>query len=186
MKRTGFVIFLILLLLTACGPREEASQTPPPTTAETPEPDPVPAPSESPVPTEPVASELPEPEQPEEREITLFLPNEMADGFVEVTARAALEPQSVVDALIAHGGLPEGVRVLDFRLEEDGHMVLDLSGEFAAALCSTGTSGEAMLTGSLVNTMLTCWDAQLLSFTVEGEIVESGHVIYDFPLTGIK
>ena len=133
-----------------------------------------------------MASELPEPEQPEEREITLFLPNEMADGFVEVTARVAFEPQSVVDALIAHGGLPEGVRVLDFRLEEDGHMVLDLSGEFAAALCSTGTSGEAMLTGSLVNTMLTCWDAQLLSFTVEGEIVESGHVIYDFPLSGMK
>ena len=183
MRRIVFVMFLILLLLTGCATRGEVPQAQTPVIPETPTPGPEPSPTMTPAPPDPAT---PEPEQPEEREITLFLPNEMADGFVEVTARVAFEPQSVVDALIAHGGLPEGVRVLDFRLEEDGHMVLDLSGEFAAALCSTGTSGEAMLTGSLVNTMLTCWDAQLLSFTVEGEIVESGHVIYDFPLTGIK
>jgi spore germination protein GerM len=121
----------------------------------------------------------------EEQEVILYLPNDSVDGFVEVTEKVRKEPQAVVDALIAHSALPEGTKVLKFEME-DGDIVLDLSREFETALCSMGTSGEAMLTGSLVFTLLDCWGADTLTFTCEGRIVESGHVVYDFPLSAKK
>ena len=59
---------------------------------------------------------------------------------------------------------------------------LDFSEEFRTALCSTGTAGERMICGSVVNTFLTAYGAQSVFFTAEGEIIESGHVIYDFSM----
>ena len=45
-----------------------------------------------------------------------------------------------------------------------------------------GTSGELMVTGTVVNTLIDAFDVEYVSFTVDGEIFESGHVIYDFPM----
>ena len=189
MKGIAWVL-LLLFLLAGCAAGGETAPTHSPEGSETPSSAPAASqtvPSDGletdvTQPPETAPEELPGPDEPEEVEVILFLPNENADGFVEVCERVEVTPQSVIDALIARGALPEGTKVLEFR-QEGGHLVLDLSREFEAALCSMGTSGEAMLTGSLANTMLTCWGADTLLFTCEGEIVESGHVIYDFPLT---
>jgi len=189
MKRIISMVFLLLFLLSGCsvqseGPSAAPSTAPSDTTGpEKTEPPAVPTVSDEATPA-PSAEVTPSAKQEEEKELSLFLPNDSVDGFVEVREKTKVEPQSVVDALISHGALPEGTKVLKFEIEEEGkHIVLDLSREFENALCSTGTSGEAMLTGSLVNTMLRCWDVDTLSFTCEGKVVESGHVVYDFPLS---
>ena len=40
-----------------------------------------------------------------------------------------------------------------------------------------------MITGSVVNTYITAFQAESVYFTINGNILESGHVVYDFPLT---
>ena len=45
-----------------------------------------------------------------------------------------------------------------------------------------GTSGERMVIGSVVNTLIANYEVETVSITVEGDIWESGHVIYDSPM----
>ena len=62
---------------------------------------------------------------------------------------------------------------------------LDFNDEFRDLICSTGSSGEYIIMGSLVNTFLVNYSdvAESIFITVNGEILESGHVIYDFELS---
>ena len=131
--------------------------------------------------------------------VTLYLPNDTADGFDTVEETVEASPQGIVDALIAHGVLPEGVTVDAFETVGDGvetqegdvvsyevgelSITLDLSEEFLSAVTGTGTAGETMVMGSLVNTMLTAYNAQTLTLTCGGEVVETGHAVYDEPMT---
>ena len=130
--------------------------------------------------------------------VTLYLPNDTADGFDTVEETVGASPQGIVDALIAHGVLPEGVTVDAFETVGDGvetqegdvvsyevgelSITLDLSEEFLSAVTGTGTAGETMVMGSLVNTMLTAYNAQTLTLTCGGEGVETGHAVYGEPM----
>ena len=144
--------------------------------------------------------EIPDIAVAEEMEITLYLPDDQAESFEEVTETVDAQPQGVVDALIAHGALPEGVKVNSFTMRDNGTETqegdtvsytagdtltidLDLSQEFADAASSTGTAGEQMLLGSLVNTMLKAYNADELNLTCDGAPLETGHNVYDQPLT---
>ena len=131
--------------------------------------------------------------------VTLYLPNDNADGFDTVEETVEASPQGIVDALIAHGVLPEGVTVDAFETVGDGvetqegdvvsyevgelSITLDLSEEFLSAVTGTGTAGETMVMGSLVNTMLTAYNARTLTLTCGGKVVETGHAVYDEPMT---
>lgn len=135
----------------------------------------------------------------EEMEAELYLPNDSADGFVVERETVDASPEGLVDALIAHGVLPEGTAVLRFETQSDGvetregdmvsyeagevSLTLDLSEEFLPAVTGTGTAGETMVLGSLVNTFLTAYHAETLTLTCGGETVETGHNVYDAPLT---
>ena len=132
-------------------------------------------------------------------ETDLYLPNETADGFLVEQETVEASAQGIVDALIANGVVPEGTAVEAFSLENDGtetregdvvryevgetSIALDLSEEFLAAVAETGTTGETMVLGSLVNTMLTAYNAETLTLTCGGAAVETGHVVYDRPLS---
>ena len=135
----------------------------------------------------------------DEMEAELYLPNDNADGFVVVWETVDASPEGLVDALIAHGVLPEGTAVLRFETQSDGvetregdmvsyemgevSLTLDLSEEFLPAVTGTGTAGETMVLGSLVNTFLTAYHGKTLTLTCGGEAVETGHAIYDEALT---
>lgn len=138
--------------------------------------------------------------QVEEWEAVLYLPNEDASAFETVTETVKATPQGLVDALVAHGALPEGTEVLSFTLDDHGvetqegdtvsytpgdtvTIELDVSQAFGDAAASTGTAGESMLLGSLVNTMLKAYQADEVLLTCEGEVLETGHNVYDQPLT---
>ena len=134
----------------------------------------------------------------EEWEADLYLPNDTADGFLVVRETVDATSQGLVDALIAHGVLPEGTAVENFATRSDGvetqegdmvsyevgdvSLSLDLSEEFLSALENAGTSGETMVLGSVVNTFLTAYHAVEMTLTCGGAAVETGHGVYDGPL----
>ena len=129
---------------------------------------------------------------PAQMSVTLYLPNDNADGFVtrEVTlpreAPGDITEQliqmdalaeDILEQLVQAGALPEGVRVLSM---DNG--VLDLNSAFLSFLNTMGTSGEYVVMGSVVNTYLTAFGLDRITITVEGNVPETGHSIYDEPL----
>jgi len=53
----------------------------------------------------------------------------------------------------------------------------------AGFLQGGGTSGEAIWVNSLVNTFITHFNLEAIYLTAAGQIIDSGHTEYDFPLT---
>jgi len=60
---------------------------------------------------------------------------------------------------------------------------LDMNTAFAHALNGLGTSGEWLLLGSVVNTFLTFYGWESMYVTVNGQVIDTGHNIYDEALT---
>ena len=134
-----------------------------------------------------------------ELDAVLFLPNDMADGFIEKTVAIEATPENLIAALVDNGALPTGLEILKFEHTIDDTPVasgddavspavgdsitMDCSEELQTALASTGTAGEWLMVGSLTKTVLNFYDADFLILTVDGEMVSTGHTIYDFPLT---
>ena len=115
----------------------------------------------------------------------IYIPTENADGFVsEVLSVSEITPESVLEELQNHKVLPENVIIN--RLEVAGTQLnLDFNQAFADVVCSTGTAGEMMIIGSVVNTYLSAYQSSQVDcviITVEGSVWESGHVIYDEPI----
>ncbi|MGI5976605.1 MAG: immunoglobulin-like domain-containing protein [Candidatus Limivicinus sp.] len=134
---------------------------------------PVPAETEAPEETAAAAPGL---------EINIYHGDEYAENIVpEATEIPELSPQALLDGLYNAGVFSQPVTVNSFSIDEAGSIQIDLSGSFGELMSGTGTTGEYITLGSLVNTFLDAYDASQLSFTVEGEILVTGHNIYDFP-----
>ncbi len=124
-------------------------------------------------------------------ETVLYLPAETADGLVKKTV---VLPKQDIDALVAalveNGALPAGTAVRSFRAEVEGGAArqgtLDMNDVYGDAVCGTGTAGEAMLLGSLVNTVLDAFMLDSVMITCEGNVLESGHAVYNEPLTAFS
>jgi len=93
-----------------------------------------------------------------------------------------LSPQLLMDMLFQEGVFSQSVSVNSFTVDNYNIIHLDLSEQFGDMLKSTGTTGEFVMVGSLVNTFLSAFEADGLCFTLEGEILETGHSIYDFTI----
>lgn len=177
------MILLCCLLLTACTQKQ-------PTPTETPTQAPTTAPTD--VPTE-VSTEAPTEaptgmptEAPAPVKFTIYTPNENADGFYDtVILIDELSAQNVVNELIKEKALNEDVAVNSERLDGT-QLVLDFNSAFRDQLLTYGTAGERMMIGSVVNTFLSAYGVETAMITVDGEILESGHTVYDFPLTFVE
>lgn len=104
-----------------------------------------------------------------------------ADG-VDAFVVEELTGDVLIELLVQTGVLREGVVLNSCELTED-RIVLDFNSAFGEQLNSSGSTGELILVNCLVNTFIRNFGLSSVSFTVDGEIFESGHVIYDFPLT---
>ena len=95
-----------------------------------------------------------------------------------------ITPEGVLEELQLHNVLSDNVAIN--HLEVDGAQLnLDFNRAFADLVCSTGTAGEMMIIGSVVNTYLSAYQSSKVEYvliTVEGSAWESGHVIYDEPI----
>lgn len=114
---------------------------------------------------------------------TMYIPNDNANGFVTDTVQTDdISADSVLAELKKRNALPDGVSIHSFYME-NGLITIDFNQAFSDVVCSMGTSGELMIVGSVVNTFLDAFQAEKVSFTVDGEFLESGHTIYDFPMS---
>lgn len=116
----------------------------------------------------------------------LYLPNANADGFDAMTIRATEITADLILAELQYNGvLPDTVVINSFESKLT-QLNIDFNRAFADLVCSMGTAGEMMIIGSVVNTFLSAFQAESVYITVDLEILESGHVIYDTPITFIE
>lgn len=114
---------------------------------------------------------------------SIYIPNANADGFdVEIILTDDISAETVLTELIYRNILPDTVSINSSKI--DNRMItIDFNQAFADVVCSMGTSGEFMIVGSVVNTFLDAFQAESIYFTVDGQVLESGHTIYDFAMT---
>ena len=173
-----FIALLLCgLLLGGCAPSvpvtEPATEPPTEMTTEAPTETITEAPTEAPT-------------DPPTVSVTIYRGNANADGFETIEFEVEeMNMNVLVEKLIETGALHEAV-ALNSMEDEGGHLNLDFNSAFADQLNTMGTSGERMMMGSVVNTFLTAFDAGTVSVRVDGQILESGHVIYDEPMGFIE
>ena len=194
MKKILSLLFCLALgfSLCACG-----EQTPPPTT---PEPDDVaapilPVPEDSPEPVPEVSAEPSEepsaaPEVSEEPSaapgisVTLYKGDDNAEFVVPVECEIAEQsPQAIVDKLVELGVFGSAVTANSFTVDNSNVIHLDMGQDFAAQIFSSGTAGEHIMVGSLVNSFISVFEADAVLITVDGKPFESGHAVYDYALS---
>lgn len=140
-----------------------------------------------------------EAEEPAEElsEVTLYLPDENAEYLVPAIVKAVKTPEGLIAALVEQGALPKGTEINYFTLKDNGQYIsledevasmsdkltaeIDLSDPFMEEVQHTGTAGEAMLMGSVVNTMSENFHLQTIMVSANDEVIETGHCIYDEP-----
>lgn len=175
---TIFCVFALLAGMTACGKDDSVSAGI--------------SSASSTVISEPEQSApVSEPIEPEVQSAVVYLPDENAENLIateiemQISSEAdpAADISELVGALTAQNALPAGSAVLSVELGEP--VKLDMNAAFGTGMMSTGTTGEMLYLGALVNTVLEYTDAESVLLTVEGAPLETGHNIYDEPLRAI-
>lgn len=128
-------------------------------------------PSETTVPTEAPVS------------LTLYLPDENVEHLVptEVTV-PEISYRILLEQLTQAGSLTEEVQINAFA-SETSEMAIDFNAAFGQLVSSMGTAGEYAILGSVVNTFLNAYGGKTILLTVNGKPLETGHNIYDTPLS---
>ena len=161
------VLLMCCLIFTGCTATKTESTQPPSTKSPT-----------IPIPETTQIAETTVPKIP----LTIFVPDENAENFNTIpTVIDILDANLILDLLIENSMLNDGIKLN--QIELDGTQLnLDFNQAFLAQLLTYGTSGERMMIGCVVNTFLSVYEAECVYISVDGQIMESGHVIYDFPL----
>ena len=111
--------------------------------------------------------------------IRLFIPHENAEYVIATAYKAeSLAPETIVAALIEYGVLNPDVAVnsMDSTFEM---LYLDMNAAFGDQMCSLGTAGEYMLISALTESFMDNFGVNRILVTVNGEMLETGHVEYD-------
>ena len=117
--------------------------------------------------------------------LTVYSSDETGESFVTTDVEVtAVNESTIVEQLILAGVLTESVAVNSLE-SDDGQSQLhaDFNSAFSDYLLTMGTTGEYMLLGSVVNTFLTAYSAETILITVDGQPLETGHNLYDQPLS---
>lgn len=124
-----------------------------------------------------------ESEESQEEQLTLYLPNENADGWnVTKNQIEQITPDIIIGQLVGAGAIPDSVTVVSFG-EDQGEkgliLKLDLSSNFAEGLLNMGTAGEYLTMGSVVNSFLDTYQADGIEITAGGAVIETGHTLFE-------
>ena len=124
-----------------------------------------------------------ESEKSQEEQLTLYLPNENADGWnVTKNQIEQVTPDIIIGQLVGAGAIPDSVTVVSFG-EDQGEngliLKLDLSSNFAEGLLNMGTAGEYLTMGAVVNRFLDTYQADGIEITAGGTVIETGHTSFE-------
>ena len=112
----------------------------------------------------------------------IYHPNDDVNGLdLFVIDTDELTYERLLEAWKMAGQFNEEIKINSFEIV-DNVIVVDFNQAFGDLICSMGSSGEAMVVNSVVNTFVDTYQTSAFRFTVEGEVLESGHVVYDFDL----
>lgn len=119
----------------------------------------------------------------QEEQLTLYLPNENADGWnVTKNQIEQVTPDIIIGQLVGAGAIPDSVTVVSFG-EDQGEngliLKLDLSSNFVEGLLNMGTAGEYLTMGSVVNSFLDTYQADGIEITAGGNVIETGHTSFE-------
>ncbi len=160
-------LFLCCLISTGCAPAD-TTQTQTPSTES----------HETTIPETSIALET----IPLEIPVNIYIPDENAESFDTIRVNIyEIKADLIVALLVEHSMLNQGIALNSAEIA-GSQLNLDFNQAFLDQLCTYGTAGERMMIGCVVNTFLSVYDAETVYITVNGEIMESGHVIYDFPM----
>ena len=158
----GLLITALLVSFAACSSPQDQTTTTPPTTSPS-------TPSQTPIAA--VAQ--------------LCVPNSNTDGFTTVDTMSFITPdgpgRDLIDQLVNEGALPAGVRMLSLNVDVD--ITVDMNAAYGEAVTNTGTSGEYLLVGTVVNTLLDFWGREFIFITIEGAPLKTSQAEYGEPLT---
>ena len=102
----------------------------------------------------------------------LYFPNDAAD---DLSAGTAQIPDTEPAVTVAYAQV--------LAISKDGDALsLDMNEAFLAGLRASGSTGEFLYMGSLVNTFLDNFNCTTVRVTVEGQPFSTGHTEYDKPL----
>ena len=124
-----------------------------------------------------------ESEKSQEEQLTLYLPNENADGWnVTKNQIEQVTPDIIIGQLVGAGAIPDSVTVVSFG-EDQGEngliLKLDLSSNFAEGLLNMGTAGEYLTMGAVVNSFLDTYQADGIEIPAGGTVIETGHTSFE-------
>ena len=124
-----------------------------------------------------------ESEKSQEEQLTLYLPNENADGWnVTKNQIEQVTPDIIIGQLVVAGAIPDSVTVVSFG-EDQGEngliLKLDLSSNFVEGLLNMGTAGEYLTMGAVVNSFLDTYQADGIEITAGGNVIETGHTSFE-------
>ena len=116
----------------------------------------------------------------DKKAVNLYVPDEEMYNLVPEIAYFDGSIESLVSKLEKAKAIPENTKVYSFYIENKTACI-DLSEEFGMAL-QKGATEEILVSGALVNTLIRCYNVENVLFTIEGEVLTTDYVCYDFPL----
>lgn len=125
-------------------------------------------------------------QETEEPGISIYYGDDNAEKILsEKIPEQEITPELLVQELVKRNILEEGTKVNSLKQTESAGektLEVDFSQEFQITLFNQGTAGEFIMMGSVVDTFLKAYDAQKITITVDGNVLESGHCIYEAPM----
>ena len=114
--------------------------------------------------------------------ITVYLYT--GSGIIADTA-SELDPDWIISRLADHLVIPDTVKVLSFS-DENNKLQIDFNQALSDHITSMSSYGESLTIHCVVNTFLDAYNAESMSFTVEGMPLSTESHTYDYPQTYIR
>lgn len=196
MRRMCTLLVLVLALASVgCGKKKEdvaEQSTEAPVVTEAVTETPTEVPTETPAPTEEVAEEEKNEEQldkvtpaptPEEDKLWIYYGDENAENLlIDGIEKQKVTPELLISELSKRNVISKDTKINSIKETKTSNgktLELDFSEKFQEDLFNQGSSGEFIMMGSVVNTFLRAYEADSMTITVNGNILESGHCIYE-------